>query len=67
MPSHIYVLLGLWKDAVESNKEANVADEKYVVHAGIHNSYTGYRLHNIHFIAYSAMFAGILVLMLVLI
>jgi len=58
MPSHIYVLLGMWEEAIIANKEANIADEKYVANAGIDNCYTGYRIHNIHFIAYAAMFAG---------
>ena len=45
---------------MEANIQAQIADEKYVVYAGINNCYTGYRLHNIHFIAYAAMFAGTL-------
>ena len=58
MPSHIYILLGMWEEAIVANKEANIADEKYVANAGIDNCYTGYRIHNIHFISYAAMFAG---------
>ena len=58
MPSHIYVLLGMWQDAVKANKEAHAVDQKYVIKEGISNYYTGYRIHNIHFIAYAAMFAG---------
>ena len=58
MPSHIYVLLGMWEEAVQSNEEAHQADEIYVKQGGIHNCYTGYRLHNIHFICYAAMFCG---------
>lgn len=41
-----------------SNTEAQAADDLYVPYAGIHNCYTGYRMHNMHFIAYAAMFAG---------
>lgn len=58
MPSHIYVLLGMWQEAVDSNEEGHRADEIYRKLEGIYNSYTGYRLHNIHFICYAAMFAG---------
>jgi tetratricopeptide (TPR) repeat protein len=58
MPSHIYVLLGMWQEAVEANKEAAAVDELYVLKEGIYNYYTGYRIHNLHFIAYAAMFAG---------
>lgn len=58
MPSHIYVLLGSYSDAAASNVEANVADAKYVAKEGIHNCYTGYRIHNMHFVSYAAMFSG---------
>lgn len=58
MPSHIYVLLGMWEDAIQSNEEGYLADEIYVRREGIHNNYTGYRLHNIHFVSYAAMFSG---------
>ena len=60
MPSHIYVLLGMYQDAAEANIEAVVVDEVYVRKEGIFNYYTGYRIHNMHFISYAAMFAGIL-------
>lgn len=58
MPSHIYVLLGMYDEATACNLEAIVADEKYVEKEGVYNCYTGYRIHNIHFVAYAAMFAG---------
>jgi hypothetical protein len=58
MPSHIHVLLGMWQDAVNANQAAFRADEIYVRRSGMLNVYTGYRLHNIHFVAYAAMFAG---------
>lgn len=58
MPSHIYVLLGMYDDAVQCNIEAIKADEKYHSKAGNLNCYTGYRIHNIHFVSYAAMFAG---------
>lgn len=58
MPSHIYVLLGMYDEAAQCNIEAIRADEKYHLKAGNINYYTGYRIHNIHFVAYAAMFAG---------
>jgi tetratricopeptide (TPR) repeat protein len=65
MASHIYVLLGRYEDAVASNVEGVRADDKYVTKAGVMNFYTGYRVHNMHFIAYAAMFAGMYVCMYV--
>jgi hypothetical protein len=38
--------------------DAMAADEAYVKKEGDANCYTGYRIHNMHFVAYSAMFAG---------
>ena len=58
MPSHIYVLLGMYHDAAEANLEAIEKDDLFVAKEGIFNFYTGYRLHNMHFVAYAAMFAG---------
>ena len=58
MPSHIYVLLGMYDQAAACNIEAIAADDKYVRKEGIYNCYTGYRIHNIHFVSYAAMFAG---------
>lgn len=58
MPSHIYVLLGMYDQAAACNLEAIIADDKYVAKQGIYNYYTGYRIHNIHFVSYAAMFAG---------
>ena len=58
MPSHIYVLLGMWREAVQANEDAAAQDREYVRKEGIYNYYTGYRIHNLHFIAYAAMVAG---------
>jgi hypothetical protein len=58
MPSHIYVLLGRYDEAVQCNIKAIAADEKYQRKAGNINYYTGSRIHNIHFVSYAAMFAG---------
>ena len=58
MPSHIYIWTGRYTDAVRVNEVAVEKDRAYVEHAGRHNFYTLYRLHNYHFIAYGAMWSG---------
>ena len=58
MPTHIDVLCGHYKDVIERNTEATVADQKYLLREGAINFYTLYRCHNIHFIIYGAMFSG---------
>jgi len=58
MPSHIDVLCGNYRDSVLANQTAVVADRRFVAHAGPLNFYSLYRAHDLHFIVYSAMFAG---------
>ena len=58
MPTHIDVLCGRYKDVIERNTEATIADQKYLLREGAINFYTLYRCHNIHFIIYGAMFSG---------
>ncbi len=58
MPSHIYIWTGRYQDAVRVNQVAVELDRAYVDHAGRHNFYTLYRLHNYHFVAYGAMWSG---------
>ena len=58
MPSHIYAWTGRYEDLVRVNLSAVAADERYVEHAGRHNVYTLYRVHNYHFVAYGGMFEG---------
>jgi tetratricopeptide (TPR) repeat protein len=58
MPSHIYTWTGRYGDMIRVNQQAVNLDEAYVEHAGRHNFYTLYRLHNYHFVAYGAMFTG---------
>ncbi|MEM7029438.1 MAG: hypothetical protein AAF629_07720 [Chloroflexota bacterium] len=58
MPSHIYVLCGQYEKTVEANVQATVADEKYVAMDDTLNVFTIYRLHNIHFQIYGAIFLG---------
>ncbi|KAL6410317.1 hypothetical protein AUP68_06734 [Ilyonectria robusta] len=58
MPSHLDVLCGRYQEAIESNAQASVADEKFLSRAGPLNFYTLYRSHDYHFSVYAAMFAG---------
>ena len=58
MPSHIYAWTGRYADVIRVNQDAIAVDDVYVEHAGRHNFYTLYRIHNLHFLAYGAMFEG---------
>lgn len=58
MPTHIDVLCGYYRDVVESNHDAIIADRKFYERAGAMNIYTLYRTHNYHFKLYGAMFLG---------
>jgi len=59
MASHIDMWVGHYKEAVDANKKAVLADEAYVQKSGInHEFYTSYRLHNYHFASWAAMFDG---------
>ncbi|NTY60554.1 hypothetical protein [Mycolicibacterium sphagni] len=58
MPSHIDVLCGNYRDSVLANQTAVAADRRFVERAGPLNFYSLYRAHDLHFIVYSAMFAG---------
>ena len=58
MPSHLYVLCGLFEDSLQSNIEAVEADERYMDVNPEIGIYSIYMLHNVHFQMYSAMFLG---------
>jgi tetratricopeptide (TPR) repeat protein len=58
MPSHIDILCGDYPRAVISNSDAIRADERFLGREGALNFYSLYRSHNLHFLIYSAMFAG---------
>lgn len=58
MPSHLDVLCGHYKDAVDANSAAIRADEKFLSRAGAMNFYTLYRSHDYHFRIYAAMFSA---------
>lgn len=58
MPTHIDVLCGNYRDVVVYNQKAIAADRKYLAREGALNFYSLYRMHNLHFAIYGAMFLG---------
>jgi tetratricopeptide (TPR) repeat protein len=58
MATHIDVLCGDYQNVVWRNRRAAEVDKKYEAVAGGENFYTVYRIHNVHFEAYGAMFLG---------
>ncbi|KNG47028.1 TPR-like protein [Stemphylium lycopersici] len=58
MPSHLDILVGDYRRAIDSNADACLADEKYVAEYGTQNFYSFYMMHNYHSLIYAAMFAG---------
>jgi tetratricopeptide (TPR) repeat protein len=58
MPSHIYIRLGRYEDAIVANQKGIAADLEHVKETGADPFYTIYRAHNYHFLAYAAMFEG---------
>jgi tetratricopeptide (TPR) repeat protein len=58
MATHIDVLCGDYHSVVARNHRAAQIDLKYEAAAGAQNFYTVYRIHNVHFEAYGAMFLG---------
>ncbi|MGI8619767.1 MAG: hypothetical protein ACR2L6_11885 [Gemmatimonadaceae bacterium] len=59
MPAHIYIRVGRYNDAIESNIHATHADETYIAGEKPTGMYPmGYYPHNYHFLAMAAMMAG---------
>jgi tetratricopeptide (TPR) repeat protein len=58
MPTHIDVLCGNYKDVIDGNSHATIADRKFLAREGAINFYSLYRCHNYHFKTYGAMFLG---------
>jgi tetratricopeptide (TPR) repeat protein len=56
MATHIDVLCGDYQNVVWRNQRAVEVDRKFFAHAGGENFYTVYRIHNLHFNIYGAMF-----------
>lgn len=58
MPAHIYARLGRWAEASDANEAAIAVDEAYFDVAPAPGFYIVYYLHNMHFLAWSAMMEG---------
>lgn len=59
MPAHIYIRVGRYNEAIESNVHAVHADENYIANEGPTGVYPiGYYPHNYHFLAFAQMMAG---------
>ncbi len=59
MPSHIYMRIGRYADSYRANAAAVQADEGYIAQCRAQGIYPlGYYPHNLHFMAWSAMFQG---------
>jgi tetratricopeptide (TPR) repeat protein len=58
MPSHIYIRVGRYADAVDSNKQAVEVDRAYFKIAPPPAIYAIYYAHNLHFLCYAAMMSG---------
>jgi len=58
MPSHVFVRLGMYDEAVETNARAVAEDDRFFAQAPRQVVYHLYRAHNHHFLAWAAMFRG---------
>jgi tetratricopeptide (TPR) repeat protein len=58
MPSHIFIRVGRYAEAAAANQRAIKADEAYFAKAPAPEFYSIYFMHNVHFLAYSAMMEG---------
>ena len=58
MATHIDVLCGDYQNVIERNAVAVRADRKYKTYAGADNFYALYRIHNLHFAMFGAMFSA---------
>lgn len=59
MPSHIYIRIGRYHDAVVANQKAVAADDAYIQKAHVPSLYTlAYMPHNHHFEWFGAMMTG---------
>lgn len=58
MPSHIFVRVGRYAEAAQSNRDAIDADQAYFAKAPAPGFYSLYYAHNIHFLAFASMMSG---------
>lgn len=56
MATHIDVLCGEYQNVIHRNHQASIVDRDFTALRGAANFYTIYRIHNVHFEAYGAMF-----------
>lgn len=58
MPAHVWQRLGLWREAIEANREAAAIDEREATAPAAASLFQqGYYLHNLHFLLASALVA----------
>ncbi|MEM7723721.1 MAG: tetratricopeptide repeat protein [Pseudomonadota bacterium] len=58
MATHIDVLCGDYENVLSRNLAAEAVDARFKAYAGGANFYALYRIHNLHFALYGAMFLG---------
>ena len=59
MPAHIYLRLGLYREATLANEAAAAADESYLAQCNAQGFYpAGYYPHNVHFLWYTNAMEG---------
>ncbi|MDG1859729.1 MAG: hypothetical protein P8I94_11530, partial [Emcibacteraceae bacterium] len=59
MPSHIFIRLGRYQDAYDTNVDAVTVDEDYIEQNKAQGLYPlMYYPHNVHFLSWSSMFTG---------
>lgn len=59
MPGHIWLVLGDWETAATVNERAAEVDRRYFASSNVTTSaYSGYYVHNLHFILYSRLMQG---------
>ncbi|MEM9348086.1 MAG: hypothetical protein AAGB26_15870 [Planctomycetota bacterium] len=58
MPSHIFIRVGRYADAAQSNIDAVQSDRVYFERAPAPRMYAVYYAHNLHFLAYASMMSG---------
>ncbi|HSR07940.1 MAG TPA: hypothetical protein VLM42_12370 [Bryobacteraceae bacterium] len=59
MPGHIWLVLGDWETAASVNERAAEVDRRYFTSSNVTTSaYSGYYVHNLHFILYSRLMQG---------
>ncbi|MEX0876193.1 MAG: hypothetical protein WD114_01930 [Phycisphaerales bacterium] len=58
MPSHIFIRVGRYTEAADSNRAAIQADKAYFAKAPAPGFYALYYAHNVHFLAFASMMGG---------